>query len=200
MTAANAKENRIGSELKSLIKAPKGYRFVGADVDSQELWIASLLGDAQFGIHGASAIGFMTLQGTKHLKTDLHSVTGGIIGVSRDSAKVFNYSRIYGAGRMHACQLLLKNNPSMDPKEAHRKVLELYKQTKGQKYTVRSRTIPTGIPVSFWHGGSESFMFNAMERIANSPNPKTPVLGCEIPDSLLPKYVGTHVRRFLLIV
>ena len=96
MTAANAKANRIGSELKSLIRAPKGYIFVGADVDSQELWIASLLGDAQFGFHGASAIGFMTLQGTKALKTDLHSVTGSIIGVSRDSAKVFNYSRIYG--------------------------------------------------------------------------------------------------------
>lgn len=192
MTAANAKVNRIGSELKSLIKAPKGYRFVGADVDSQELWIASLLGDAQFGIHGASAIGFMTLQGTKHLKTDLHSVTGAIIGVSRDSAKVFNYSRIYGAGRMHACQLLLKNNPSMDRKEAERKVLQLYMRTKGQKYTIRSRTIPSGIPRQFWHGGSESFMFNAMEKIANSPNPKTPVLGCEIPDSLLPEYVGNN--------
>jgi DNA polymerase gamma 1 len=69
MTAANAKSDRIGSELKSLIKSPKGYRFIGADVDSQELWIASLLGDAQFGIHGASAIGFMTLQGTKSMKT-----------------------------------------------------------------------------------------------------------------------------------
>ena len=96
MTAANAKSNRIGSELKSLIQAPDGYKFVGADVDSQELWIASLLGDAQFGIHGATPIGFMTLQGTRSLKTDLHSVTGNIIGVSRNSAKVFNYSRIYG--------------------------------------------------------------------------------------------------------
>lgn len=45
--------DRIGSELKSMIRSPPGYCFVGADVDSQELWIASLLGDAQFAqIHG----------------------------------------------------------------------------------------------------------------------------------------------------
>ena len=35
----------------------------GADVDSQELWIASLLGDSDAGQHGATPIGWMTLQG-----------------------------------------------------------------------------------------------------------------------------------------
>lgn len=45
--------DRIGSELKSLVRAPPGYSLVGADVDSQELWIASILGDAQFAkMHG----------------------------------------------------------------------------------------------------------------------------------------------------
>ena len=45
--------DRIGSELKSMVRSPPGYCLIGADVDSQELWIASLLGDAQFsGIHG----------------------------------------------------------------------------------------------------------------------------------------------------
>ena len=45
--------DRIGSELKSLVRAPPGYFLVGADVDSQELWIASILGDAQFAkVHG----------------------------------------------------------------------------------------------------------------------------------------------------
>ena len=49
----SVQEGRIGSELKSMIQSPPGYHFVGADVDSQELWIASLLGDAHFaGIHG----------------------------------------------------------------------------------------------------------------------------------------------------
>ena len=35
------------------MQAPDGYQLVGADVDSQELWIASVIGDAHFaGIHG----------------------------------------------------------------------------------------------------------------------------------------------------
>ena len=48
-----AQADRIGSELKAMVQAPKGYCFVGADVDSQELWIASILADAQYaGMHG----------------------------------------------------------------------------------------------------------------------------------------------------
>lgn len=46
LTASNPKKNRLGSELKALVKAPPGAKLVGADVDSQELWIAAVLGDA----------------------------------------------------------------------------------------------------------------------------------------------------------
>ena len=36
-----------------MVQAPSGYCFVGADVDSQELWIASILADAQYAeMHG----------------------------------------------------------------------------------------------------------------------------------------------------
>lgn len=43
----------MGSELKTMVRAPPDYHLVGADVDSQELWIASVLGDMQFaGVHG----------------------------------------------------------------------------------------------------------------------------------------------------
>lgn len=45
--------DRVGSELKAMVQVPPGYSLVGADVDSQELWIAAVLGEAQFaGIHG----------------------------------------------------------------------------------------------------------------------------------------------------
>jgi DNA polymerase gamma 1 len=163
-----------------------------------------LLGDAQFGFHGASAIGFMTLQGTKSLKTDLHSVTGSILGVSRDIAKIFNYSRIYGkyffllfhiysyilgAGKAHAIQLLIKHNPGINKLEAEKKVFELFKQTKGLQFREKWKG---KFCKSFWLGGSESFMFNAMESIGTSDNPRTPVLHCGIPDALLPTYVGSH--------
>lgn len=35
MTASNAHKERIGSELRAMVQAPPGYKFVGADVDSQ---------------------------------------------------------------------------------------------------------------------------------------------------------------------
>ena len=109
-----------------MVKASPGWSIVGADVDSEELWICSVMGDAQFGIHGATAIGWMTLEGSKAQGTDLHSKTASILGTSRDQAKVFNYSRIYGAGIRHAMQLLLKANPSMPVDEASRRAKQLY--------------------------------------------------------------------------
>ena len=51
------KPDRVGSELKSMVQAPPGYHFVGADVDSQELWIAAVLGDAHFAkMHGKFSV------------------------------------------------------------------------------------------------------------------------------------------------
>lgn len=44
--------DRVGSEMKSMIQSPPGYHFVGADVDSQELWIAAIIGDSKYRIHG----------------------------------------------------------------------------------------------------------------------------------------------------
>lgn len=36
-----------------MVQVPPGYSLVGADVDSQELWIAAVLGEAHFaGMHG----------------------------------------------------------------------------------------------------------------------------------------------------
>lgn len=178
LTASNAKKNRVGSELKSMVQAPPGYAIVGADVDSEELWICSVMGDAQFGIHGATAIGWMTLEGTKSAGTDLHSKSASILGISRDDAKVFNYSRIYGAGVKHAVQLLLKANPNLAPLPAKELAQALYAGTKG--LVDKSPSFAR----AFWHGGTESFVFNKLEQIAMSDNPKTPALGCGVTDAL----------------
>lgn len=95
MTASNAQLERIGSELRSMVQAPPGYSIVGADVDSQELWIASVLGDASFArVHGATPLGWMTISGNKASQTDMHSVTAKAIGISRNHAKVINYARL----------------------------------------------------------------------------------------------------------
>ena len=185
LTASNAKKNRVGSELKSMIKAPPGYHFVGADVDSEELWIASLVGDAQFRLHGGNAIGFMTLEGTKAAGTDLHSRTAKILGISRNDAKVFNYGRIYGAGLKFASTLLRQFNPLLSEKETQDIAARLYKETKGAKTSRRSLS-----PTSFWRGGTESFVFNTLEAFAERERPRTPVLGAGITEALMRRFIN----------
>ncbi|XP_004617577.2 DNA polymerase subunit gamma-1 [Sorex araneus] len=132
LTASNARADRVGSELKAMVQAPPGYVLVGADVDSQELWIAAVLGDAHFaGLHGCTAFGWMTLQGRKSRGTDLHSKTAATVGISREHAKVFNYGRIYGAGQPFAERLLMQFNHRLSSEEAAQKAQQMYAVTKG---------------------------------------------------------------------
>ncbi|KAM6961340.1 DNA polymerase subunit gamma-1 [Aplochiton taeniatus] len=132
LTASNARRDRVGSELKAMVQVPPGYHLVGADVDSQELWIAAVLGEAHFaGVHGCTAFGWMTLQGKRSQGTDLHSRTADTVGISRDHAKVFNYGRIYGAGQPFAERLLMQFNHRLSQPEAASKARQMYCLTKG---------------------------------------------------------------------
>ncbi|CAN6668488.1 DNA polymerase gamma [Trichomonascus vanleenenianus] len=185
LTASNAKRNRIGSEMKAMIQAPPGYKFVGADVDSEELWIASLIGDALFGLHGGTALGWMTLEGSKSEGTDLHSKTASILGISRNSAKIFNYGRIYGAGLKFAASLLRQFNPLTTEEQALQIATKLYDATKGVKTRAKSLSAK-----QFWRGGSESIVFNMLEEIAEQAEPRTPVLGATITEALTRRNLG----------
>ncbi|CDK29414.1 unnamed protein product [Kuraishia capsulata CBS 1993] len=176
LTASNAKKNRLGSELKSMISAPPGYSFVGADVDSEELWIACLVGDSVFKMHGATAIGWMTLEGTKEEGTDLHSKTAKILGISRNEAKIFNYGRIYGAGVKFAKSLLKSFNPTLGEDQASGIAKNLYMSTKGRQDVLKGKKM--------WYGGSESIVFNRLEQVAEMDVPRTPVLGAGITSAL----------------
>lgn len=185
LTASNAKKNRVGSELKAMVRAPEGYSFVGADVDSQELWIASLIGDATFKLHGGNAVGFMTLEGTKSAGTDLHSRTASILGITRNDAKVFNYGRIYGAGLKFAATLLRQFNPELSEKQTMDTASKLYTSTKGTK--TNRKTI---YKRPFWRGGTESFVFNKLEEFAEQEKPRTPVLGAGITEALMGRFIN----------
>ncbi|XP_026669505.1 DNA polymerase subunit gamma-1, mitochondrial isoform X2 [Ceratina calcarata] len=210
MTASNASEERVGSELRAMIQAPPGYNLVGADVDSQELWIASMIGDAYYKkIHGATPFGWMTLIGTKSNETDMHSVTAKAIGISRNQAKIINYARIYGAGQRFAERLLKQFNPCMTDGEATSKSRKMFTMTKGKKIyelksecvneltdkqyssyeayklaTLHGKTVQEMFKKSKWIGGSESAMFNRLEEIAGSPHPVTPFLNCRLTRAL----------------
>ncbi|XP_076847842.1 DNA polymerase subunit gamma-1 [Brachyhypopomus gauderio] len=132
LTASNARRDRVGSELKAMVQVPPGYHLVGADVDSQELWIAAVLGESHFAaMHGCTAFGWMTLQGKKSQGTDLHSRTADAVGISREHAKVFNYGRIYGAGQPFAERLLMQFNHRLSQDEAAGKARQMYALTKG---------------------------------------------------------------------
>jgi DNA polymerase gamma 1 len=169
LTASNAKKNRVGSELKSMVRAPSGYCVGGADVDSQELWIASLIGDATFKLHGGNAVGFMTLEGTKAAGTDLHSRTAGILGISRNDAKVFNYGRIYGAGIKFASTLLRQFNPSLTESQTSETANALYANTKGKKTTRKQLHIRP-----FWRRHRVICLQQArrLRRARTPPNPR----------------------------
>lgn len=218
MTASNSKLERVGSELRGMIQAPAGFKIVGADVDSQELWIASVLGDSGTKIHGATPFGWMTLSGNKSDGTDLHTITAKAIGISRDHAKVINYARIYGAGQTFAQTLLKQFNPSISDAEAKSKAMKMFALTKGKRlffllpeyqseYTNKGYSSFEALQISSvvnksvyemftkaqWHGGSESAMFNKLEEIADSQAPVTPFLHCRLSRALEPQ-LGTEDR------
>lgn len=221
MTAANAIDERVGSELRSMIQSPPGFSLVGADVDSQELWIASIIGDSYYGKeHGSTAFGWMTLSGKKSDSTDMHSATAKAIGITRDNAKILNYARIYGAGKPFSERLLKQFNPDLSPAQAKQKAIAMFNMTKGKRiYKLRNSVLPEVIkrdhsrigaqelcsiynmsveelfekPV--WSGGSESAMFNSLEQIACSEQPKTPFLESRLSRAL--EFDGVDVDKYI---
>ncbi|VDO54070.1 unnamed protein product [Haemonchus placei] len=129
---------RIGTGIKSLIQAPDGYLLVGADVDSQEQWLAGLFGDAS---HARSSLpchrlilcltpfSNMMLAGSKADGTDLHTVVANQLKIDRGQAKALNYSRMYGAGEINATNTLSKAGMTMA--QAAQTAKELFAVTKG---------------------------------------------------------------------
>lgn len=173
LTASNQDTSRIGSELKAMVQAPEGFCFVGADVDSQELWIASLMGDSySYKIHGGTGLSYMTLQGSKSEKTDMHSKTASLIGITRSDAKVLNYARIYGAGQKFIERFLLNTNNNLTPEEAKEKAKTIFKETKGVrrfhylKSSMLSRSTgnkdkPISIPIDISESGTTNYNYES---------------------------------------
>lgn len=221
MTASNASDERVGSELRAMIQAPPGYSVVGADVDSQELWISSLFGDSfSAKEHGCTPFSWMTLSGQKMDQTDMHSVTAKTMGISRDNAKVINYARIYGAGEKFAERLLRQFIPEIEESRSVSIARKMMQTTKGSRvFELKPEILPERKKQrSFsraaakqlcslynkevddlfqrprWANGSESAMFNSLEEIACSERPETPFLGARLTNALEPAATGGHTK------
>jgi DNA polymerase gamma 1 len=73
-TMCSTKSWRIGTELKTRIEAPEGWKIISADYDGQELQIASIYSDKwESGIAGGSPMGYNVLSGSKENGTDPHT-------------------------------------------------------------------------------------------------------------------------------
>lgn len=170
LVASNPKEKRIGTELKSMIAPPEGYSIVGADVASEELWIASALGDATIGFNGATALGLSVLIGDKKNGTDPHSLVATAQGIVRDLAKNIVYGICYGLGLKGCSDYLRKSNMLLSEVTAKANAMALLAQVKGRKSPIDGSYID----------GMGSLSFNRMEAIAKSKVPTTPVLKAKI--------------------
>lgn len=165
---ANPKPLRIGTEFKATIEAPKGYRFVGADVDQQELWLAAILGDLLQGYLGYTPLSRLVIIGSKADRTDPHSVLADTIGIHREAAKIIWYSLIYGSGLSGLIDFLTRVGVK-DPEKTAREIMETAKGTwfKGSL-----------------SGGLASETFNKIKELASVKCPRTPVLKAKMSSSL----------------
>ena len=114
------------------------------------------MGDGQFGdfgLLGATALGWITLEGNT-------ATPRGYFDLSRDQSKVFNYSRI---------PLLLQANADMLPDQ---RLAEHSYASNKRKDTQRADVFGR----KFWFGGTVSFVFNKLEGITLSQRPTTPAL------------------------
>ncbi|CAG8534276.1 4554_t:CDS:2 [Ambispora gerdemannii] len=181
--AEELNENYVGADYRKKIKAPKGYKIVRGKIEALEIWIASLIGDSQFGIYGATAMSWHVLHGDPLIGTDMHSRTARELKVSRNQARLIDYGRIFGGNRTFGGNFMFVNNMleklkiKDDDLDTINKTINFYKKTEGNIFFKNQSQY-------FWHGGSESYTVNGFDDIDNnsytndikSEDSRTPIL------------------------
>lgn len=183
VTMCSTKPNRIGTELKTRLEAPEGWKIVGADFDGQELQIASTYADMwEGGYIGASPMTYIILAGSKEKGTDAHTLLSKKIETDRDTAKGVGFAMLYGAGSLTIANTIKK-------KYKDRKDSEL------RKFGDQALTFKKGVKNSdgVYVGGTDSGCYNYMESIAlRSRIPTLPCLKTKISTALRPSVVGSQ--------
>jgi DNA polymerase gamma 1 len=184
VTMCSTKNWRIGTELKSRVQAPDGWKIVGADFDGQEMQIAAIYSDKWEGGHvGCSPFGYNVLSGSKEAGTDPHSALAKIAGVDRDTAKIAGFAILYGAGVRAVQTYIRRKYPEKSPTEVKNFA---YKMLEGKKGKQRN---------GLYEGGSDSGCFNYMEEIAMRTRvPQLPCLGTKISTAMRPAAVGDDFK------
>jgi DNA polymerase gamma 1 len=182
LTVPDPKYDKIGSEIKTRVQAPEGYVFVESDFDAQEAVVASIFADSLHRVAGSTQFSHSILAGSKDDGSDMHSMTAKAIGISRDIAKGCNYGMLYGCGAKTLANTIRKGNKTISMKEAMEMGKKLIKIKKGEKASRLSQTLI---------GGSDSYAYNEMARIANMPCPINPLSGTKMSTAFRPSSVGT---------
>ena len=182
LTVPDPKYDKIGSEIKTRVQAPEGYVFVESDFDAQEAVVASIFADSLHRVAGSTQFSHSILAGSKDDGSDMHSMTAKAIGISRAIAKGCNYGMLYGCGAKTLANTIRKGNKNIPMKEAMEMGKKLIKIKKGEKASRLSQTLI---------GGSDSYAYNEMARIANMPCPINPLSGTKMSTAFRPSSVGT---------
>jgi DNA polymerase gamma 1 len=184
VTMCSTKNWRIGTELKTRVQAPDGWKVVGADFDGQEMQIASIYSDKWEGGHvGCSPFGYNVLSGSKEAGTDPHSALAKLAGVDRDTAKIAGFAVLYGAGVRAVQTYIRRKYPEKSPAEVKNFAYRILEGKKGKQRN------------GIYEGGSDSGAFNLMEDIAMRTRvPSLPCLGTKISTAMRPSAVGDDFR------
>ncbi|KAF1744944.1 hypothetical protein MXB_5258 [Myxobolus squamalis] len=195
LTAINPQVDLIGSEFKSAVMAPEDFCFVGADVDSEEMWIASLIADAAtVGTYGGTPFSYMSIQGSKSHKTDIEFAKSMIKQYQPELTEneatikaVFLYNFTKG---LKCVELTSKGEElvlelKLDPKT-------IISSNDFQKMMGKAKISPSDqieYGRLFWKGGTESEIFNILDLFTKCNIAATPILNVALPRPLLPSYV-----------
>jgi DNA polymerase gamma 1 len=184
VTMCSTKNWRIGTELKSRVQSPDGWKIVGADFDGQEMQIAAIYSDKWEGGHvGCSPFGYNVLSGSKEAGTDPHSALAKLAGVDRDTAKIAGFAVLYGAGVRAVQTYIRRKYPEKSEAEVKNFAFKILESKKGKQRN------------GLYEGGSDSGCFNFMEEIAmRSRIPQLPCLGTKISTAMRPAAVGTDFK------
>jgi DNA polymerase gamma 1 len=181
LTVPDPKADKIGTEVKTRVQVKSPYTFVSSDYDGQEAVVASIFADTEYKISGSTQYGHSVLAGSKDDGTDMHSMTAKRIGISRTVAKNCNYGMLYGSGVKTLANTIRKGNKSITIEEAKKLAKKLIEAKKGKKASQFSAN---------YIGGSDSYAYNEMSRVANSTVPRNPLSGTKMSTAFRPQSVG----------
>lgn len=218
-TMCSTKPNRIGTELKTRVKAPDGWKIVGADFDGQEMQIASIYSDCwEGGFIGCSPFGYNVLSGSKESGTDPHTaiaraimpelyeglvwdkdkgvcevVEGELTPISADKKKELGKARDLGKVINFTT---LYGGGSKAIETYIRKIYPEKSESDVRRFARTAIKAKKGKSEGgVYEGGSDSGCFNYMERIAMKEEISSlPCLGTRISTAIRKKAVGDNYK------